>query len=123
MVLNAGSLNRRIQIKRFTQTGVDGFGGVTGAWEDHGLPLFARRRDVSDAERKVAASWDNNLVVRFVIRSTGFSQSIKRTDMLVHEGRPYNIDGIKEVPNQQGFLEITAMTSEGLERNPPFEVS
>ncbi|SFN46666.1 phage head-tail adaptor, putative, SPP1 family [Roseovarius lutimaris] len=121
MVLNAGSLNRRIQLKRATTT-QDGFGGTIYEWHDHGPPIFARRRDVSDAERLSAAAWDNKLVVRFVIRSTSFSRGLKRTDMIAHEGVPYGIDGIKEVPDNRGFLEITAITSEGLEVNSPFEV-
>jgi|APHot6391423177_1040244.scaffolds.fasta_scaffold00264_5 head-tail adaptor len=121
MVLNAGSLNRRIQLKRATTT-QDDFGGTIYEWHDHGPPIFARRRDVSDAERLSAAAWDNKLVVRFVVRATAFARGLKRTDMIAHEGVPYGIDGIKEVPDNRGFLEITAITSEGLEVNSPFEV-
>ena len=122
MVLNAGSLNRRIQIKRFVKTGTDEFGNHTGEWEDHGTPIFARRRDVSDAERMSVGAWDNQLVVRFVIRATSFGKGVKRTDMIAHEGVPYGIDGIKEVPDTRGFLEITAITSSSLAANAPFEV-
>lgn len=122
MVLNAGSLSRRIQIKRFVQTGVDGFGSPVGDWEDLGTPIFARRRDVSDAERLRASAWDNQLVVRFVIRATSFAKGIRRDDMIAHEGVPYGIDGIKEVPDTRGFLELTAITSGGLAINAPFEV-
>ncbi|WP_306111566.1 MULTISPECIES: head-tail adaptor protein [unclassified Roseovarius] len=107
MVLNAGSLNRRIQIRRATTT-PDGFGGSEYEWNDYGPAIFARRRDVSDAERMSAGAWDNKMVTRFVIRATTFGRGIKRTDRLVHEGITFEIDGIKEVPDSRGFLEITA---------------
>lgn len=69
MVLNAGSLNRRIQIRREVTT-PDGHGGFNHIWSDLGAPIFARRRDVSDAERRVAGGgWDNRLVTRFVVRA------------------------------------------------------
>ena len=109
MVLNAGSLNRRIQVQRATEN-PDGHGGFDYAWQDHGAPIFARRRDVSDAERFSAGRWDNELVTRFTVRSTAFSRDIRRTDRLVHEGITFQIDGIKEVPDSRAFLEITAKT-------------
>ena len=109
MVLNAGNLNRRIQIQRTTQT-PDGQGGFEDDWNNLGAPIFARRRDVSDSERMMAGRWDNKLVTRFVIRATGFGRSITRFDRIVHEGVVYEIDGIKEVPDTRAFLEITAYT-------------
>jgi len=109
MVLNAGRLNRRIQVQRATET-PDAFGGPQITWADHGAPIFARRRDVSDAERISAGKWDNKLVTRFTVRSTAFSRDIRRTDRLVHEGITFEIDGIKEVPDSRAFLEITAQT-------------
>lgn len=111
MVLNAGSLTRRIQIQRATTT-PDGYGGFDYEWNDYGPAIFARRRDVSDAERLSAGAWDNKLVTRFVIRATAFGRGIKRTDRLTHEGVTFEIDGIKEVPDSRAFLEITAETSE-----------
>ena len=110
MALNAASLNRRIQIRRYVQTGTDGIGGTIGEWQDHGSAIFARRRDVSYAERLSAGAWDNKLVTRFVIRATAFGRSIARYDRLGHEGVTFEIDGIKEVPDNRGFLEITAQT-------------
>ncbi|SEL66449.1 phage head-tail adaptor, putative, SPP1 family [Roseivivax marinus] len=110
MVLNSGSLDRRIQIRRYVQTDTDGLGGAIGDWTDYGSAIFARRRDVSDAERVSAGAWDNKLVSRFIIRATAFGRSIARTDRLVHEGVSYEIDGIKEVPGERGFLEVTAQS-------------
>ncbi|MEM8823163.1 MAG: head-tail adaptor protein [Pseudomonadota bacterium] len=107
MVLNAGSLDRRIQIQRATTT-PDDYGGRDYEWNDHGPAIFAQRRDVSDAERISAGRWDNLLVTRFIIRATAFGRDIRRTDRLVHEGIVFEIDGIKEVPGSRAFLEITA---------------
>lgn len=112
MVLNAGRLNRRIQIRRYTETGRDGFGGSIGEWADHGSPIFARRRDVSDVERLSAASRANVLITRFVIRATAFGRGVQRTDRVVHEGNTFEIDGIKEVPDSRAFLEITAISGD-----------
>lgn len=112
MVLNAGSLNRRIQIRRFNRTGTNGFGENVGSFEDHGVPIFANRRDVSDGERLRAEVWTNKLVSRFVVRANAFSCSIRRSDRLIHEGTTWEIDGIKEDPDSRGFIEITATTEE-----------
>ncbi len=111
MALNAGQLTRRIQIRRSTDTR-DQYGNLSKVWGDHGSPIFARRRDISYMERMAAGKWDNKLVTRFIIRSTSFGRGIKRTDRIVHEGIPYEIDGIKEVPGSRAFIEITAMTDE-----------
>ena len=109
MGLNSGQLNRRIQIQRATKT-PDGYGGFNNECNDYGPPIFARRRDVSDAERMIAGGWDNKLVTRFIIRATAFGCGIARHDRLLHEGVTFEIDGIKEVPDSRGFLEITAWT-------------
>ena len=111
MALNAGRLDRRIQIRRATET-PDGYGGFDYAWSDHGTPISARRRDVSDSERAIAASWDNKLVTRFVVRANDFTRDIRRTDRIVHEGTTFEIDGIKEVPGTRAWIEITAETEE-----------
>ena len=111
MVLNAGNLSRRIQIQRATST-PDGYGNWVQEWADFGVPIFARRRDVSDAERVSAAAWDNRLVARFIIRATAFGRSIARYDRLVHDGITFEIDGIKEVPDNRAFLEITAKSDD-----------
>ncbi|MFP3382476.1 phage head closure protein [Tritonibacter sp. SIMBA_163] len=113
MVLNAGSLNRRIQIQRKIRT-PDGSGGFINEWNNHGPTIFARRRDVSDIERLSAGAWNNKLVTRFVIRATAFGKGIRRTDRLVHDGVTFEISGIKEVPDTRAFLEITAETEETL---------
>ena len=84
MVLNAGSLGRRIQIQRYTKTGRNEFGNSVGEWGQFGPAIFAQRRDVSDEERLLAGRWDNVLVTRFIIRATSFGRSITRFDRLEH---------------------------------------
>lgn len=112
MALNAANLDRRIQIIRFVETGIDSFGNSLGDYENIGDPISARRRDVSDVEKMSAGRWNNLLVVRFVVRATVFSRDIRRTDRLRHDGTIYQIAGIKEFPERRSFLEITAQTSE-----------
>lgn len=113
MGMNAGQLNRRIQLLRASYT-ENGAGEMIPTWQNHGVPIFAQRRDVSDAERMRAGAWDNLLVVRFSVRASTFAQGIRRSDRLVHEGVTYQIDGIKEAPSDRSFLEITAKTEETL---------
>lgn len=108
MVLNAGSLGRRIQIQRYTKIGRNEFGNSVGEWGQFGPAIFAQRRDVSDEERLLAGRWDNVLVTRFIIRATSFGRSITRYDRLEHDGITFEIEGIKEVPSDRAFLEITA---------------
>lgn len=109
--MNAADLNRRIQILRGERT-PDGRGGWSVVWQNYGGPIWARRRDVKDAERVIAGLWQGKLVTRFTIRATPFSRSIRRNDELEHEGIVYEIDGIKEVIDSREFLEITAMSEE-----------
>ena len=107
MVLNAGRLNRRIQLQRMAKT-PDGGGGYSIEWQNLGDPIHASRQDVSDAERVLGGVWTGRLVTRFVIRASDFARGIKRSDRLVHEGIAFEIDGIKEVPPGRAFFEITA---------------
>jgi head-tail adaptor len=111
MVLNAGHLTRRIQIQRATET-PDAFGGAVQTWDDLGNPIFARRRDVSDAERISAGRYDNLLVARFTVRATPYGRGIRRSDRLVHDGLIWQIDAIKEALDSRAFIEITAQTAD-----------
>ncbi|WP_101341519.1 head-tail adaptor protein [Cereibacter azotoformans] len=107
MGMSSPRLNRKIQIQRPGYVS-DGSGGMTPTWENVGPALSAQRTDVKDAERIVAAGWQSKLVTRFVVRSSEFARSIRRSDRLVHEGVAFEISGIKEVPPGSAFIEITA---------------
>lgn len=111
MALNAASLTRRIQVQRVIQAS-NGGGGFTSIWVNHGAALYARRLDVSDAERMSGGKWGNKLVTRFVVRADAQAREIRHTDRLNHEGLIFAVDGIKEMPGNRAFLEITAW-SEG----------
>jgi len=109
--MNAGQLDRRIQVLRDTGTGTNGFNEPVPDWQPLGPLLAATRRDVSDAEKAVAGHRSATLVARFVVRSTSFSRGIRRTDRLSHDGAEWEIAGIKEVPSpRRAFIEITAKT-------------
>lgn len=105
MVLNAAALNRKIQVLR-----VEAVGG-TRRLVKFGLPISARRLDLKDAERMNGGAWLNKLVSRFVVRETPFAKSIKRTDRIRHEGRDFEIEGIKELSTDRRFLELTVVST------------
>jgi head-tail adaptor len=109
MGLNSGTFDRRIQAQRAT-INIGAGGVVSESWSDIGGPIFARRRDVSDAERIVGGAWVSKLVSRFVVRSSIFTRSIGQSDRLIHEQKIYEIDGIKEFGSRTSFIEITACT-------------
>lgn len=105
-----GDMRCRLQVQRFTETGVDQYGARSGSWGNVGSPIYASRADVSDGERARATGWDNLQVLRFTVRSMSFAKSITRADRLEYNGVIFEIDGIKELGNRRGFLEITAKT-------------
>lgn len=103
--MKAGALDRRIQFRRFTMTD-DGFTTVE-AWADHGSPVWASRRDVSDRERMAAMEVAAMITTRFHVRYSSFTAGITPKDRLTCEGVEYDITGIKQMGRRDGF-EITA---------------
>lgn len=107
MGLTARHLDRLLQFERVTLTD-DGF-GMAEVWAAHGAPVAASRQDVSDLERAAAGSIEASLLSRFVVRSTAFTRDLTPRDRLTHDGRTWNILGIKEaIGGRRRFLEITA---------------
>lgn len=104
--MNAGSLDRRIQFRRAAQTD-DGL-AVVEVWADHGSPVWAAKKDASDAERWRAGEVQASITTRFTVRWSEFSRGITPKDRLTCEGTEYDITGIKEVGARRTFLEITA---------------
>ncbi len=106
MVLNAGNLDRRVQFMRAEF--INGPTGMEqGEFEALGSPVFAARRDVSDAEKFTAGRIEATLDTRFTVRSSPFTRSIVPSDRLTCEGLDFNIIGIKQIEGRQDFLEIT----------------
>lgn len=109
MVLNAGAFDRRIQVQ---VAEYDEYGVPTGYSDQLSDAIAARRRDVSDGERFQYGGLSNNLLTRFIVRSSSLTRGIDHSDRLVHEGLIFEITAIKEVPDRRrAFLEITAENS------------
>lgn len=104
--MSAGRLDRRIQIQR-RRLDDDGAQAVE-VWADHGTPIWAGRRDVSDAERAVAGWIEAVVASRFTVRSSTFTRDLRPTDRILTEGLSYDIQGVKQL-DRRGYLEITAV--------------
>lgn len=111
-MIGAGDLDRPIIIQRSASGAANAFGESAGVWTDY-FPCRARRRDVGDKEKVEAGQVQGSLMSRFVIRSCVETRSVDTRDRLNHDGRIWQIHGVKEVSRERrhGFLEITASTS------------
>ena len=105
-MVDAGALDRRVQFRRATLSD-DGFGAVE-TFANLGAPVSAHKRDISDGEKFRAGEVAAHLTTRFQVRSSAFTRGITPKDVLVCEGRTYNIFGIKELEGRKRLLEITA---------------
>lgn len=103
--MGAGAFDRRIRFRR-AKLEDDGLSTVE-VWADHGAPVWASRRDISDAERWRAGEVQAHVTTRFVVRSSAFTRGIDPRDRLICDGREFEIVGIKEV-GRRDRLEITA---------------
>jgi SPP1 family predicted phage head-tail adaptor len=101
----AGALDRRVQFQRATLAD-DGLAS-SEVWDDHGLPVWASKQDVSDGERYRASEVSAQLTTRFQVRWSMFTADITPKDRLTCEGITYNIVGMKEIGRRVG-REITA---------------
>jgi head-tail adaptor len=105
--MKAGDLDRLIQFQRAGQT-PGAFGPVDDDFVDHGSPVWAQRKDVSDGERARAGLVEAQLMTRFTIRWSDFTAAITAKDLLVCDGVTFNITGIKEPMGRRQWLEISA---------------
>lgn len=72
--------------------------------------VWARREDVSDGERLASGQVGAHRMSRFVVRSTTATRAITPVASLTHDGKTYNIMGIKETrEGRNRFLEVTAV--------------
>jgi len=101
----AGDLDRRVQFRRSRL--VDDGVSKSPVFADHGTPVWAKKRDLSDGERWRASEVQANVTTRFVVRWSGFTAGLTPKDRLVCEGRDYEITGIKEIEGRRTWLEIT----------------
>lgn len=100
MAVSAGSLNKRITIKKRTIID-DGLAEKQTYTVD--ATVFASVNYIRDSERFLAGSVQRNASCRFVIRK----RDVTHDDIISYQSRDYDIDGIKELDNG-AFLEITA---------------
>lgn len=108
--MQAGALDRRVTILDHRADLSDGYGNPVVDYVNVGT-VAAQRTDVSDAERLAAGRLAGAIVARFVVRSCDLTRAIVPADRLAHEGREWNITGIKEARfDRRQFLEITATT-------------
>jgi len=107
MAMGAGDLDRIIVIQRAT-TEPDELNSPVLTWSDF-LTAAAKRVDVADGEKFAAGGIGGFLTARFTIRSHDLARGILPSDRLLHEGREWNIVGMKETADGRfRFLEITA---------------
>lgn len=105
----AQDLDRRITITRYVDGGPNEIGEIVdGEWQDR-FTVWAKREDVSDGERFAAGGIGGFLTARFIVRSSENTRSILPSDMIRHEGREWNLQGMKERDEgRRRFLELTA---------------
>lgn len=101
-----GSLDRRVQFRRATLS--DDSMAQVETWADHGGPVWAQKKEISDGERWRAGEVAAHVTARFVVRWSSFTADLTPKDRLVCEGRNYDIAGIKEIDGRRQWLEITA---------------
>lgn len=100
-----GERDRLVQIMRDGQTGTTPLNEpIIG--ETEYLKVWAKKRDVSDAERHRAEEIGATITTRFLLRWSTRSAAIVTTDDLVCEGRRYEIEGVKEIGRREE-IELT----------------
>lgn len=112
----AGNLDRLVQFHRYSETD-DGY-GPDEKWAEHGSPIWASKKDVSDGERMAAGWIEATVVSRFLVRWSAFTAALTPKDRLVCGGLAYEIIGIKEGDGRRRWLEITATGRNDLEVKP-----
>lgn len=106
-----GDLDRRITVERVTSVRND-FNEPVETWAEVAT-LWARRRDASDSQKieyMAAGQIGSFTVARFTVRSSPVARTITPVDRIVHEGKVWEIRGVKEADEgRRRFIEITAL--------------
>lgn len=103
--MNAGDLSWRIAIERVT-IGYDEFNAPIEKWATLAC-VWSEKKDIKDRERLLADGTSADITTRFRIRYSALLADINPKDRVIYAGRIYDIFGVKEVGNREGF-EITA---------------
>lgn len=104
--MEAGKLDRRIRLERFTETGRDAYNAPIQGW----VTLATRSASyepLSDGEKFSASETAASASARFRIRWSAATASLNPKDRLVFEGGVWEILRVKELGRREG-QEITA---------------
>ena len=107
MRIAAGELDRRIKIYR-AETEDDGTATVLGE-PDLIAERWARKLDVSDAERVRAAQQATEVTTRFLVRSDPVTRVLRGTEIIMCRDLSYDVTGFKESRERDDAIEITAV--------------
>lgn len=107
-MMGASKLDRRIIVERYTETGRDPFNDPIMGWAPI-TTISAKRHDVSDVEKFAAGQIGAAISSRFIVRDHGEASTVSPVDRLSHDGKTWNITGIKETRDgRHRFIEISA---------------
>lgn len=104
-MIRAGSLDRRIEIQRATESR-DDLNNVVLTWATL-RTVWAAKADVRDGERWAAMEVGAEVTTRFTIRWSPYVADVNPKDRIRYGGRTYDIVAVKEIGRREG-LEITA---------------
>ena len=85
----------------------DAFGEPIETWVD-AFDVWAQRVPLRDGERWDAGEIAASVTDRFTVRWSTKMAAVTPRDRLCHEGRVFEITGIKETRGRRRFIEITA---------------
>lgn len=103
--MQAGQMDRRLTIQRATYA-TNGFNEPVPTWTTLAT-VWARRINVSDAERQRSAETAAEITARFQVRYQAALASLNPKDRVICEGDTFDIWGVKEIGRREG-LEISA---------------
>jgi len=106
-MIKAGSLTSRIVVQRDASGAENSLGEKSSNWTDF-ISYRARREDVGDSERMAAGQVTGSLMSRFVIRSSVDSRTVNNKDRISHDGKLWEIHGVKRFRGNDRYIEITA---------------
>ena len=106
-----GLLDRLVVVELNDSIAVDGYGESVPNWKLF-VRMFAKRVDVRDAKKFATGQVSGSVMSHFTVRSSVKSRLVIPKNRLLHDGKHWQIHGIKEVAKapRHRFLEITAST-------------
>lgn len=103
--MEAGKLDRRIQILRASKT-TNSLNEEIETWPVL-TTVWAAKRDVSDGERMRAQEVEAEITTRFTLRWSSAVADVNPKDRVLYAGKTYDIFSVKEIGRRDG-IEITA---------------